>query len=184
MTLNTSKLWIGGTPPPPALTDPEIRLHGHKIALLRKTCAILRAYLPLAPVARQDRPGAVTHRDEATVQSILESSLASLGVSLVVSFSGGENRSRIPAEIRLEPCRFAVTVYEAPLFNRSAKGSGIPCDLALEHVMSALNGLPLANGICGFDAFRQIGELQDGLQVSSALFTTALTIRPPSAYYT
>jgi hypothetical protein len=174
---------MGGSPPAAALSEEDAARYGWKVALLRKVCAVLRAYAPLAAVAAQRREGAITHRDEGNVQAAVDSALRLAGVSLVAGFLDGANRSRVPGVVRLEPCRFTVGVFENPVVNRAASGTGVTCDLAVEHAICALNGLPLANGVCGFDGFQTVGGTQDGLQASVAVFTTALTVRPPAAYF-
>jgi len=177
--LDLSTCWVSGTPPSAMPSDDLIETHGSLVAFQIQAVAFLSAWLPLAPIIAQGRPGAITYADAKTVVAETLAALKSIGISLVVGLDAGERKSALLHGVLLDPFRFSVNIAESPITNRGASGSGITASRCAEHVMLCLSGSRLGNGVCAVRSFTVGGE-QGTLQTAEVTFTTAYTITLPA----
>ena len=180
MQLDPSKIWLTGAPPPALPAAADIEAHGSLVAFQIHVRDVLRAFLPLAPVTAQPKPGACTYADKRTVASEVESALRSIGISMVVALDAGTRKSAAPHAVCLDPFTFAVAIAENPVTNRGASGTGVTASRAAELAMICLSGLPLGNGVCAVQSYTLGGE-EGQLQTAEVTFQTAYTITPPAS---
>ncbi len=178
--LDLSKCWISGAPPDPAPDAAEAAEHGALVAFQLHVVRWLNAWLPLAPVAAQAKPGAITYADKRSVVSEVENSLRSVGISLVVGLDRGTRKSAMRNAVLFDPFVFSVSIAENPLTNRSSRGSGLTASQAAELVMLCFSGGRLGSGSCEVIAFSTGGE-EGSLQTADVTLQTAYLITPPES---
>jgi hypothetical protein len=182
MIIDTAQLWNGGAEPDGTLSDDAIATHCTFIALLLKAVEILRAFKPLAPIARQGKPGAITHEDAAAILAQVNAALQAVGISIVVGLGSGVRKSALKHGACISPFSFTVSICESTITNRGRRGTLITCSAAAELVILALSGIRLANGVCAFAGFQALGIDVDGRQLTTLTFETALEITLPKKY--
>lgn len=178
-TLNLSKCWTTGTPPPAQPDAADIAEHGSLIAFQIHACRWLREWLPLAPVVGQARPGVLTYADAKTIVSDTAAALKGIGISLVVGLDSGTRNASLRNAVSFSPFVFSVNIAENPVTNRGASGSGITAARCAELVMLCFAGGTLGNGSCDVRAFTVGGE-EGTLQTAEITLVTAYAITPPA----
>jgi hypothetical protein len=176
--MTAADFWANGAPPPREPPADDVGLYGSLVAFQRHVCTILRAWLPLAPVAAQNRPETITYADAATIEANIQKALSGLGISIMVDLEQATKKSAMRNALMLQPFGFTISIIEHPITNRSASGSKMPCKLVAEHVALCLEGTPLGNGQCDVQGIQYLTD-KDGLQHSVVNVTTAYLIKLP-----
>lgn len=178
--LDLSKIWTTGAPPPAAPDASDVLVYGSLVAFQIHVCLFLRGFLPLAPVAAQAKPGAITYADKKTVVSDVEKALQSIGLSMVVGLDSGTRSSAMRHAVTFDPFSFVINIAESPVTNRGASGTGITASRCAELAMLCLSGASLGNGCCSVKSFT-VGSEQGSLQTAEVSFSTAYAIIPPAS---
>ena len=178
--LDLSKIWTSGAAPAAMPPDADIAEHGSLVAFQMHVCRFLREWLPLAPVAAQAKPGAITYADKKTVAADVEASLRAIGISLVVGLDTGTRATAALHALAFEQFSFVVSIAESPVTNRGDKGTGISASRAAELVMLCLSGVRLGNGVSAVKSFSVGGE-EGSLQTAEVTLQTSYTIAPPAS---
>lgn len=180
MNLDLTKCWIAGAPPDAQPSAEDIAALGALVAFQAHVCTFLRAWLPLAHVVAQAKPGAISYADKKTVAAEVERSLRSIGLSIVVGLDAGTRNTAALHAVAFDPFTFSVSIAESPVTNRGASGTGISASRCAELVMLCLSGVRLGNGISAVKSFAVGGE-EGTLQTAEITFQTAYTISPPAS---
>jgi hypothetical protein len=180
MQIDPAKCWQDGAPPAPLPTAGELAEHGALVAFQLVCVRFLRAWLPLAPVAAQRKPGAITYADKRTVAGETNDALRGIGLSMVVSLDSGTRNSATLHSLKLDPLRFAVSVAEAPATNRGAGGTGVTASRAAELAMLCFSGVRIGNGVASVVAF-EVGGEEGALQTADVTLQTAYLVPTPAS---
>jgi hypothetical protein len=176
--MTAADFWANGAPPPREPPADDVGRYGSLVAFQRHVCTILRAWLPLAPVATQNRPETISYADAATIESNIQKALSGLGISIMVDLDQATKKSAMRNALMFQPFAFTVSIVEHPITNRSASGSKMPCKLVAEHVALCLEGTPLGNGQCDVTGIQHLTD-KEGLQHSIVNVSTAYLIQLP-----
>lgn len=179
MNIDLTKCWLNAAPPSPLPTAAELAEFGALVAFQIVAVRFLSEWLPLAAVAGQAKPGAITYADKKTVASETVAALRSVGISLVVALDSGTRSSAAPHAVYLDPFRFAVRVAESPVTNRGSKGSGVTASRAAELAMLCFSGQRIGNGVASLVSFSVDGE-EGTLQTADVVLQTSYLIPTPA----
>ena len=171
MMIDPTKCWREGTQPDPLPTDEELAAHGALIGFQLVAVRFLNAWLPLDPIVKQRKPGAITYADKKTIFSEVNETLRAIGLSMIVGLDSGIRNSATLHSIKLDPFRFVISIAENPITNRSARGTNITASRAAELAMLCFSGARIGNGVASVTAFQTDGE-------EGALQTAEVTLQP------
>ena len=180
--IDLTKCWINGAPPQAAPLQTDIAEHGSLIAFQLHAVRFLEDWLPLAPIIAQNKK-AITYADKKTVAADVETTLRSIGISLIVGLDSGIRNAAMRNAVSFDPFTFVVNIAESPITNRGPRGTGITASLCAELVMLCFAGASIGNGGCSVKAFQTGGE-EGTLQTAEVTLSTAFIITPPASMLT